>query len=220
MDAGKPVVDRPINVIVADEQPVVRYGIRTVLERESGEFQVVAEVAEISTMIGEVREQQPDLLTLDLTMPGGSGVEALRSCIIAHPTLAVTVLTMQRDPACARQALRAGARSYMLKEAELAELLKAFRMAVAGESYLDARLGAAMATGGKDAASDAALSQRECEVVRLIAEGFVNREIAEQLGIGERTVKGHRAHAAEKLGFSGRSRSELTAYARRAGLVG
>jgi len=216
MDAGTPGVDRPIDVIIADDHTVVRDGIRMVLERQKGEFRVVAEVADVPIMIREVAEHKPDLLTLDLTMPGGSSLAALPSCFIAHPTLAVAILTMREDPEYARQALRAGARSYVLKEAEPEELLRAFRLAVAGENYLHPRLGALMATGEHAAGEDVALSVREREVVRLIAAGYTNSEIAEQMQIAERTVKTYRARAIEKLGFS--SRAEITAYVRRLGL--
>jgi DNA-binding NarL/FixJ family response regulator len=220
MDAGKPVADRPIDVIIADEQPVVRYGLRTMLESQAEEFQIVAEAADLPTTIREVGERKPDLLTLDVTIGGGSGIEALRSCILAHPELAVVVLTRRGDSASAGQALRAGARSYMLTDSELAELLTAFRIATAGGSYLYPRFETEMDAGQGNGGSSNALSERECEVVRLIAEGFVNREIAEQLGIGVRTVKTHRARASEKLGLpSSHTRSQLTAYARRAGLL-
>ncbi len=217
MDTGTPGVARPIEVIIADDHAVVRDGIRTVLERQAGEFRVVAEAADVPATIREVREHKPDLLTLDLTMPGGSSLAALPSCFMAHPTLAVAILTMREDPEYARQALRAGARSYVLKEAEPAELLQAFRLAVAGGNYLHPRLGALMATGEQGAQDGLVLSERESEVVRLIANGYTNPEIAEQLHVAERTVKTYRARAIEKLGFS--SRSELTAYARRVGLV-
>jgi two-component system response regulator NreC len=216
MEASTPGVNRPIDVIIADDHTVVRDGIRSVLEREAGEFRVVAEAAEIPSMIREVREHKPDLLTLDLTMPGGSSLAALPQCFIAHPTLAVAILTMREDPEYARQALRAGARSYVLKEAEPAELLQAFRLAVAGGNYLHPRLGALMATGEEGATDGVMLSDREREVVRLIANGYTNPEIAEQLHVAERTVKTYRARAIEKLGFS--SRAEITAYVRRTGL--
>src|SRR5450759_3776300 len=147
MDEGTPGVTRPIDVVIADDHTVVRDGIRAVLQREAGEFEVVGEAADIPSLIREVREHKPDLLTLDLTMPGGSSLGALPACFIAHPTLAVAILTMREDPEYARQALRAGARSYVLKEAEPEELLQAFRLAVAGENYLHPRLGAIMATG-------------------------------------------------------------------------
>ena len=217
MDAGTPGAARPIEVIIADDHAVVRDGIRTVLERDPGEFRVVAEAADVPSTIREVREHKPDLLTLDLTMPGGSSLAALPACFIAHPTLAVAILTMREDPEYARQALRAGARSYVLKEAEPAELLQAFRLAVAGGNYLHPRLGALLATGEGSGSEGPELSERETEVVRLIANGYTNPEIAEQIHVAERTVKTYRARAIEKLGFS--SRSELTAYARRIGLV-
>jgi two-component system, NarL family, response regulator NreC len=217
MEADTPGVDRPIDVIIADDHGVVRDGIRMVLEREAGEFRVVGEAADVPATIRAVREYKPDLLTLDLSMPGGSSLAALPSCFVAHPTLAVAILTMREDPEYARQALRAGARSYVLKEAEPAELLQAFRLAVAGGNYLHPRLGALMATGDETPSDGVALSEREREVVRLIANGFTNPQIAEQLHVAERTVKTYRARAIEKLGFS--SRAEITAYARRLGLV-
>src|SRR6202167_1105610 len=167
-------LDRPIDVIIADDHTVVRDGIRTVLEREAGEFDVVAEAADVPSTIREVREHKPDLLTLDLTMPGGSSLAALPSCFVAHPTLAVAILTMREDPEYARQALRAGARSYVLKEAEPSELLQAVRLAVAGGNYLHPRLGALMAAGEESPADGVALSEREREVVRLIAHGYTN----------------------------------------------
>jgi two-component system, NarL family, response regulator NreC len=217
MDDGTPGVSRPVEVIIADDHTVVRDGVRAVLEREVGEFKVVAEAADIPSMIKAVREHKPDLLTLDLTMPGGSSLGALPSCFMAHPSMAVAILTMREDPEYARQALRAGARSYVLKEAEPAELLQAFRLAVAGGNYLHPRLGALMATGDDSSSDGVVLSEREREVVRLIANGYTNPEIAEQLNVAERTVKTYRARAIEKLGFS--SRAEITAYVRRVGLA-
>jgi two-component system, NarL family, response regulator NreC len=145
MDRGTPGVDRPIEVIIADDHALVRDGLRTVLQRDGSEFSVVAEVADVPEMIRQVRAHKPDLLTLDLTMPGGSSLAALPSCFIAHPTLAVAILTMREDPDYARQALRAGVRAYVLKEAEPAELLQAFRVAVAGGTYLHSQLGLPLA---------------------------------------------------------------------------
>lgn len=216
-ETGMPGIDRPIRVIIADDHTVVRDGIRAVLEREEDEFEVVAEAADVPSTVRAVREYKPDLLTLDLTMPGGSSLAALPSCFIAHPTLAVAILTMREDPEYARQALRAGARSYVLKEAEPAELLQAFRLASSGGNYLHPRLGALMATGEEASTDGVVLSEREREVVRLIANGYTNPQIAEQLHVAERTVKTYRARAIEKLGFS--SRAEITAYVRRIGLV-
>src|ERR1700684_2358604 len=169
MATEAPGAGRPIDVIIADDHTVVRDGIRAVLERETGEFRVVAEAADVPSTIRAVREFKPDLLTLDLTMPGGSSLAALPTCFVAHPTLAVAILTMREDPEYARQALRAGARSYVLKEAEAADVLQAFRIAVAGGQYLHPRLGALLVTGdGPPGQSAAVLSEREREVVRLI----------------------------------------------------
>ncbi len=217
MEAHARQASAPIRVVIADDHTVVRDGIRTVLEREAGEFEIVAEAADVPSTVKAVREHTPDLLTLDLTMPGGSSLAALPSCFLAHPTLAVAILTMREDPEYARQALRAGARSYVLKEAEPAELLQAFRLAVAGGNYLHPRLGAQMAAGDDAPVDGVSLSEREREVVRLIANGYTNPEIADQLHVAERTVKTYRARAIEKLGFS--SRAEITAYARKLGLV-
>jgi two-component system, NarL family, response regulator NreC len=217
MHTEVPGVDRPIDVIIADDHAVVRDGIRTVLEREAHEFRVVAEAADVPSTIREVKAHKPDLLTLDLTMPGGSSLAALPACFVAHPPLAVAILTMREDPEYARQALRAGARSYVLKEAEPTELLQAFRLAVSGGQYLHPRLGALMVTSPDSEGQGNSLSDREREVVRLIALGHTNPQIAEQLHVAERTVKTYRARAVDKLGFS--SRSEITSYARKHGLV-
>jgi len=210
-------LEAPIDVVIADDHAIVRDGIRSVLERDPGEFRVVGEAADIPSMVKLVRELKPDLLTLDLTMPGGSSLGALPQVFMSHPTLAVAILTMREDPEYARQALRAGARSYVLKEAEPAELLQAFRTAVEGGNYLHPRLGAQMAAGGGGSqAEEVALSDREAEVINLIADGFTNPEIADQLKVAERTVKTYRARAIEKLGIS--SRAEITAYVRRSGV--
>ncbi len=105
MESSTPGVSRPIRVIIADDHTIVRDGIRAVLKREAGEFEVVAEAADIPSLIREVSEHKPDLLTLDLTMPGGSSLGALPACFISHPTMAVAILTMREDPEYARQAL-------------------------------------------------------------------------------------------------------------------
>lgn len=209
---------RPFTVVIADDHAVVRDGVRGLLERADGEFEVVAEAADVPSVVVEVRRHQPDLLILDLSMPGGSSLAALPACFAAHPSLAVAILTMHEDPAYAREAIRAGARSYVVKEAEPAELLQAFRTAVTGGSYVHPRLGALLAASDEDQGPNGvALSEREREVVRLIALGHTNPQIAERLHVAERTVKTYRARAVEKLGFS--SRAEITAYARRAGLT-
>jgi two-component system response regulator NreC len=217
VDAPAPLA-RSADVVIADDHSVVRDGLRTLLERVDDEFRVVAEAADVPATVEAVKQHQPDLLILDISMPGGSSLESLPACFEAAPSLAVAILTMHEDPGYARQAMRAGACAYVLKEAEPGELLLAFRAALGGRSYLHPRLGAALAAQADDASPRGiALSEREREVVRLISLGYTNPQIAEELHVAERTVKTYRARAVEKLGFS--SRSELTAYARRAGLT-
>jgi two-component system response regulator NreC len=163
-----------------------------------------------------VRGYEPDVLVLDLNMPGGSSLEAIPAIRAESPETHIVVLTMQQEPAFARHALGAGAIGYVLKEAADDELVEAVRCAAAGESYLNPRLGARMASEPAPGPPDD-LSERELEVLRLIALGHTNAEIAEQLFLSVRTVETHRAHIQQKLGLS--SRAELVGYALRRGLV-
>jgi len=145
-------------------------------------------------------------------MPGGSGLDAIPRLRETVPETAIVVLTMQDDPAFARQALQAGALGFVLKEAADEELLEAVRLAAAGDTYLNPRLGARMAaTPDGPVGGLAELSDREIEVLRLIALGHTNNEIAEQLFLSVRTVETHRAHIQQKLGVS--TRAELVRYA-------
>jgi two-component system response regulator NreC len=194
----------------------VRDGVRTTLERVPGEFVVVAEASDVPGMVQSVRTHQPALLVFDLTMPGGSTLAALPRLHSEYPRMAITVLTMHDDPAYAREAIGAGAGAYVLKDAEPSELLHAFRVALVGGRYLHPTVGAALAAQG-GTPSTIRLSEREREVVRLIALGHTNVQIAELMHLAERTVKTYRARAVEKIGAH--SRAELTAYARRQGLL-
>jgi two-component system response regulator NreC len=199
--------------VIADDHAIVRDGLRTVLERTQGEFEVVAEAADVPSALEAVRTHRPRLLILDVTMPGGPSLGALPEFLREHPQLAITVLTMHEDPGYARAALQAGAHSFVLKQAEPDELLRAFRIAGARGSYVDPRVGAKLA----DTEGEGALSEREREVVRHVALGYTNAQIATRLYLSERTVKTYRARAVGKLGCS--TRAELTAYARSHGLI-
>ncbi len=163
------------------------------------------------------RAYQPDLLILDVSMPGGPSLASLPEAFAAHPELKVVILTMHEDPAYARQALDAGAHGYVLKEAEPAELMQAFRSAVIGTTYVHPRLGAMLADEGGDDVNPSVLNERELEVVRLVANGHTNGQIAEMLHVPEGSVKATRDRVGDKLGVG--SRTELTAYARRVGLI-
>jgi len=155
---------------------------------------------------------KPSVLVLDLNMPGGSSLEAIPALSETSPDTAVVVLTMQEDPAFAREALRAGARGYVLKQAAGTELVQAIRAAVGGGTWLNPELGARMAAAPTTPSGPPGdLTERELDVLRLIALGHTNNEIAEQLYLSVRTVETHRAHIQQKLGMS--SRAELVRYA-------
>jgi two-component system response regulator NreC len=149
-------------------------------------------------------------------MPGGSSLASLDDFLKVDEQLAVAVLTMHEDPAYAQAAFRAGVRCFVLKQADPDELVRAFKIAVNGGTYVDPRIGALLAAGPSDA--EEVLSERERDVVRQVALGYTNAEIAERLYLSERTVKTYRARAVSKLGIS--SRAKLTEYARHNGLIG
>jgi len=204
-------------VVIADDHDVVRDGVRTLLERSGGEFRVVAEAADVPATLEHVRQLHPDLLILDVSMPGGPSLSSLPYIFASHPDLKVVVLTMHEDPGYARQALAAGAHGYVLKEAEPADLMQAFRSAVTGAKYVHPRLGAVLAQDAPDDVDPSVLNERELEVVRLVARGHTNAQIAEMLHVPERGVKVTRDRVGDKLGVA--SRTELTAYARRVSLI-
>lgn len=204
-----------IKIVLADDHAVVRSGLRLLLDSEAG-FEVVAEAGDLQSTRLSVRGRKPDVLVLDLNMPGGSSLEAIPTIRAEAPQTQIVVLTMQQEPAFARHALGAGAIGYVLKEAADDELVEAVRRAAAGESYLNPRLGARMASEPAPGPPDD-LSERELEVLRLIALGHTNAEIAEQLFLSIRTVETHRAHIQQKLDLY--SRAALVGYALRRGLV-
>jgi two-component system, NarL family, response regulator NreC len=206
----------PVRLILADDHAVVRSGLRMLLDNES-DFEVVAEASNIEDARRYVRGHHPKVLVLDLNMPGGSSLEAIPAIREESPDTAIVVLTMQQEPAFAREALRAGALGYVLKEAADEELVQAVRLAAAGESYLNPRLGARIAAEPPPGPPDD-LSEREADVLRLIALGHTNAEIGEQLYLSVRTVETHRSHIQQKLRLS--SRAELVGYALQRGLIG
>jgi two-component system, NarL family, response regulator NreC len=198
-------------IVIADDHAVVRRGLRMLLDAEEG-FEVVAEAGDVASALRYVRAHRPDVLVLDLNMPGDPTLPAIPSFMEAVPETRVVVLTMQSDPAFAREALRAGALGYVLKEAADSELVQAVRLAAEGRTYLNPELGARLAAAPPEPAGPPDdLTEREVEVLRLIALGHTNQEIAEQLYLSVRTVESHRAHIQQKLGLS--TRAELVRYA-------
>lgn len=203
-----------ISIVLADDHTIVRRALRVLLEEES-DFEVVAEAEDAEGAIRYLRGHKPDVLILDLNMPGRPSLEAIGDMQEASPQTRIVVLTMQQEPAFARQALQQGVLGYLLKEAADDELVQAVRSAAAGKTYLQPALGAKLAAEPESTASD--LSERETDVLRLIALGHTNAEIAEKLYISVRTVETHRAHIQQKLGVS--SRAELVRSALSRGLV-
>jgi two-component system response regulator NreC len=202
---------RQISIVLADDHSVVRDGLRALLEAEQG-FEVVAEAGTVDAAERYVLGHKPTVLVLDLNMPGGSSLDAIPKVAEVSPGTSVVVLTMQEDPAFARAALRAGARGYVLKHAAGTELVQAIHAAAEGGTWLNPDLGARMAaTPEGPVGAQAELSEREIEVLRLIALGHTNTEIAGQLFLSVRTVETHRAHIQQKLGRS--TRAELVRYA-------
>ena len=207
----------PIRIVLADDHAVVRRGLELLLDAEE-DFEVVASVGDVDAAIRTTRGYKPDVLVLDLNMPGGSSLDAIPTIREASPGTQIAVLTMQNEPAFARQALGAGALAYVLKEAADDELVMAVRRAAVGETYLNPQLGARMAAEPPQPAGPPDdLSEREVEVLRMIALGHTNAEIAEQLYLSIRTVESHRAHIQQKLRRS--SRADLVRYALDHGLV-
>ena len=202
-------------IVLADDHAVVRSALRMLLEAEP-DFEVLAEAGDVDTAVRYVRGHKPTVLILDLNMPGRSSLEAIPGIREASPKTEIVVLTMQSEPAFARRALQAGVRGYVLKEAADAELVQAVRSAAAGDTYLQPALGARIASEPDSRPTDD-LSERESEVLRLIALGHTNAEIAEQLYLSIRTVESHRAHIQQKLRLS--SRAELVHYALERGMV-
>ena len=208
----------PIKIVVADDHVVVRRGLRMLLDAADG-FEVVAEAGNVADARRYVRAHRPAVLVLDLNMPGDDSLEAIPEIVAETPGTAVVVLTMQSDTGFARSALRAGAKGYVLKEAADDELVQAVRAAANGETYLNPRLGARLAAEPPEPSGPPDdLTEREVEILRLIALGHTNGEIAGQLYLSVRTVESHRAHIQQKLRRT--TRSELVRYALDNGLVG
>jgi len=208
-----------IRVLVVDDHAIVRSGLRRVLDAEP-DIETVSEAENADRAVFEAMEHKPDIVLMDVVMPGKSGIEGLPALLQAVPTVQVLILSMQDDPRYVREAFEAGASGYVLKEAADTEVITAVRAVAAGERYvhpaLGARLLAAEVEERKRAEADP-LSEREREVLRLLALGHTNQEIAKLLYIPVRTAETHRAHIMQKLRLS--SRAELVRYALAEGLL-
>ncbi|GAB3279807.1 response regulator [Kineosporia babensis] len=202
-------------IVLADDHSMIRTGLRALLEADP-RCLVVGECGDLAKVAGTVVESAPDLVVLDIALGRESGLDAVPALLgLPHPPR-ILVLTMHDDPGFAREALSRGAHGYLLKDAAAGELIRAIEIVMAGEVYLQPQLGAQLLRH-TEARKDG-LSERERDVLRLLARGHTNAEIAHELFISLRTVEAHRAALRARLGAH--HRSELVDAARRFGLLG
>jgi two-component system response regulator NreC len=214
---ANPETGENLTLVLVDDHAVVRTALKVLLESEP-DLEVVAEAGNADDAIRYVGAHKPDVLVLDLNMPGRPSLEAIPDIKAASPGTEIVILTMRNEPAFARQALQAGVTGYVLKEAADSELVLAVRRAAEGETYLQPSLYQHLADRDRaEGRRGRTLSDREVEVMRLIALGHTNSEIADQLFLSVRTVESHRANIQKKLNLS--SRAELVRYALDQGLI-
>jgi DNA-binding NarL/FixJ family response regulator len=212
--------DAPTRVLLADDHTLVRAGVRRILEAQPG-FAVVGEVADGHGALAALKTQPVDVLVLDLTMPGGDGFDVLRRAKTIRPELKVLVLTMHSSPEYVSRAVREGADGYLLKDSAVQDLVAAIQAVMAGREYysppVQRELSAMVRGTGGGKRRIEPITDREREVLKLVAEGLSTKEIATRLDISTRTVETHRANLMRKLGLH--SVARLTQYAIREGLI-
>jgi two-component system, NarL family, response regulator NreC len=208
-----------VRILIVDDHAVVRSGLRLLIDAED-ELEVVGEAGNVHDAVLEARSAKPDLILLDVTMPGESGLEGIPKLLHERPETKILVLSMHDDSRYVREAFSAGASGYVLKEAADSEVVTAIREVAGGGRYVHPELGARLVSAEAAAVREAEedpLSDREHEVLRLLALGYTNQEIAKQLFISVRTAETHRAHVMQKLRLE--SRAELVRYAIAHGLL-
>ncbi|GAB6903393.1 response regulator [Kineosporia succinea] len=201
-------------IVLADDHSMVRTGLRALLEADP-RCLVVGECGDLAKVAGTVLDTHPDLVVLDIALGRQNGLDAVPTLLALPGEPRILVLTMHDDPGFAREALGRGAHGYLLKDAAAAELIRAIEIVMAGDVYLQPQLGAQLMRHTPEPADG--LSEREREVLRLLARGHTNAEIAHELFISLRTVEAHRAALRARLGAH--HRSELVDAARRFGLL-
>jgi len=201
--------EAPLRVLLADDHVTVRHGLKLLIEGQP-DMKVIAEASDGAAAIQKTLDLKPDVVVMDISMPGMNGLVATRSLKQQRPDVAIITLTRHGDDAYLQELLRAGVSGYVLKQSAPAELLQAIRVAAAGGQYLDSSLTARVTAGflgreGKKVGkAGATVSDRESEVLRLIASGYSNKEIAGRLALSVKTVEAHKANAMRKLGLTGR----------------
>jgi DNA-binding NarL/FixJ family response regulator len=210
-----------IRVLIADDHAILRAGLRMLIDSQP-DMKVIAEAPNGEDAVRLASAERPDVVILDITMPGGGGLRAVPEILRVCASTRVLLLTMHEEPAYLRTALASGAAGYVLKKSVDANLLAAIRSVHKGRSYVDSELASALIQHAlpdlaQPGRTDEVLSERELQVLKLVAEGYSSREIAEQIFIGVKTVETYRARFAEKLGL--KSRADLVRYALEVGLL-
>ena len=215
--------DIQIRILLADDHNIIRDGMRLLLERQAG-FSVVGEAADGREVVQLAQEQSPDIVVMDIAMPNMNGIEATRRIVARSPAIGVVILSMHYDESYVIRSLKAGARAYLLKDAVKTELIAAIQAVVQGRSYFSPKISRILQEDfvqllGRRGADDSydLLTEREREVLQLVAEGKTNKEIATHLTLSLYTVDTHRTHILQKLNLH--SVPELILYAVRKGII-
>jgi DNA-binding NarL/FixJ family response regulator len=213
----------PIRILLADDHNILRDGMRLLLERQPG-FAVVGEAADGREVVQLAQEQSPDVVVMDIAMPNMNGIEATRRIVDRRPDVGVVILSMHYDESYVLRSLKAGARAYLLKDAVKTELIAAIQAVTQGRSYFSPKISRILQEDfvqllGRRGVDDSydLLTEREREVLQLVAEGKTNKEIANQLNLSLYTVDTHRTHILQKLNLH--SVPELILYAVRKGII-
>jgi len=199
----------PLRIVLADDHVTVRHGLKLLIDSQA-DMTVVAEASDGAAAIQRALDLKPDVVVMDISMPGMNGLVATRALKKAQPATAIVTLTRHGDDAYLQELLRAGVSAYVLKQSAPGELLQAIRAAAAGGQYVDSTLTSRVTAGflareGKRVnKAGVAITDRESDVLRLIASGYSNKEIAARLSLSVKTVEAHKANAMRKLGLTGR----------------
>jgi two-component system response regulator NreC len=203
-------IPAPLRILLADDHVTMRHGLKLLIEGQPG-MTVVAEASDGDAAVQQVLALEPDVVVMDISMPGMNGLVATRTLRRLRPRTAIVTLTRHSDDAYLQELLRAGVSGYVLKQSAPTELLQAIRAAAAGRQYLDSALTARVTAaflarhdGVRVSRTGATLSEREATVLRLIASGYSNKEIAAQMSLSVKTVEAHKANAMRKLDLTGR----------------
>ncbi len=200
---------RPLRILLADDHVTVRHGLKLLVDGQA-DMKVIAEASDGASAVQKTLEVKPDVVVMDISMPGMNGLVATRTLRKALPTIAIVTLTRHGDDAYLQELLRAGVSAYVLKQSAPTELLQAIRAAAAGGQYLDSTLTSRVTAGflGREGKrltkAGVPITERESGVLRLIASGYSNKEIAARLSLSVKTIEAHKANAMRKLGLNGR----------------